>query len=152
MGYRGSARASSGSWSPATLAQRASKARGPGKGKEKEKRSREDDIPPEPTTDMTKQLNCLHELQHHYECAAHSKGMRTYCLIRMSDKNQEGGHKAMSHEYMTLWAKKMVSNFLSQLTSVTRNSLFSSQWGRRQNILHQIPNNSTTHQPKNAEP
>ena len=90
-------------------AQRASKARGPGKGKEKEKRSREDDIPPEPTADMTKQLNCLHELQNHYECAKHVKtGIRTYCLIRMSDKNQEGGHKELSHKYLTRAAHRTV--------------------------------------------
>lgn len=95
-------------------AQRASKARGPGKGKEK--RGREDDIPPEPTIDMTKQLDCLRELQHHCECATHSKaGMRTYCLIKMSDKDQEGGHKELSHEYMTLWAKKIMSNVTSQV-------------------------------------
>ncbi|KAI9431270.1 hypothetical protein H4582DRAFT_2085253 [Lactarius indigo] len=82
------------------------RARGYRKGKEK--RSREDDVPPELTPEMRSQLDCLLELQQHLLCQAHSKpGKKTFCLIRPRGENAKDGHKELTHEEMTLWAKEM---------------------------------------------
>ncbi|KAH9020622.1 hypothetical protein EDB84DRAFT_1622155 [Lactarius hengduanensis] len=83
----------------------------PKKGKEKvkEKRGREDDIPPAPSPDMTRQLDCLLDLQQHLKCVEHSSpGKIMYCVVKHSTENTSGGHDEMTHEDMTLWAKRML--------------------------------------------
>ncbi|KAI9428500.1 hypothetical protein H4582DRAFT_2091912 [Lactarius indigo] len=78
-----------------------SKAHGTKKGKEK--RRREDDIPPEPTPDM---LDHILELRQHLLCATHSKpGKKAYCAIEQSGENGKGGHKELTDEEISLWAK-----------------------------------------------
>ncbi|KAI9440579.1 hypothetical protein H4582DRAFT_2055924 [Lactarius indigo] len=79
-----------------------------GKGKGKEKRRREDDIPPALSPDMARQLDCLIKLQQHLACDKHSRpGKKTYCRVTSSGEDTSGGHKELTHEEMTLWAKHM---------------------------------------------
>lgn len=93
----------------------AQKARGRGKGKAKEKRHCDDDIPPEPTPELKRQYDCLVELQAHLLCHAHTKpGTRTYCWAEPGGDKSGGGHRELSHEEMTRWAKHMVSERLSR--------------------------------------
>ncbi|KAI9429954.1 hypothetical protein H4582DRAFT_2218058 [Lactarius indigo] len=76
------------------------------KGKGREKRCRDDDIPPAPSPDAARQLDCLIKLQQHLSCNKHSgPGKKTYCLLKKSGENTEGGHEELTHEEMTLWAK-----------------------------------------------
>ncbi|KAI9439084.1 hypothetical protein H4582DRAFT_2075742 [Lactarius indigo] len=78
-----------------------SKVHGTKKGKEKHRR--EDDIPPEPTTDM---LDHILELQQHLLCVTHSKpGKKAYCAIEQSGEDRKGGHKELTSEEISLWAK-----------------------------------------------
>ncbi|KAH9007442.1 hypothetical protein EDB84DRAFT_1447515 [Lactarius hengduanensis] len=79
-----------------------------GKGKVKEKRRREDDVPPAPSPNMARQLDCLLELQQHLMCIEHSSpGKRTFCVLKESTENTSGGHEEISNQDMTLWAKRM---------------------------------------------
>lgn len=89
--------------------QKARKAR----GKQREKRGRDEDIPQEPEPEIKHQYECLLELQKHLFCHAHSRGgLKTYCWVQPATENQSGGHREMTHEEMTLWAKHMVSERL----------------------------------------
>ena len=83
-------------------------------GKRQEKRHRDNDIPPEPAPKVKNQYNCLVELQQYLLCQAHSmKGMSTYCWVEPATDRTRGGHRKMTHEEMTLWAKHMVSKMRS---------------------------------------
>ncbi|KAI0293473.1 hypothetical protein BC826DRAFT_969203 [Russula brevipes] len=76
--------------------------------KGKGKRTRDDDIPPQPSSEAQHHLDCLLELQRHLSCDMHSKGgMRTFCWVKPTTANSAGGHIEMNHENMTLWAKHM---------------------------------------------
>lgn len=84
------------------------------RGKRQEKRHRDDDIPPEPAPEVKNQYNCLVELQQYLLCQVHSmKGMSTYCWVEPATDRTRGGHREMTHEEMTLWAKHMVSKMRS---------------------------------------
>ncbi|KAH9067970.1 hypothetical protein EDB83DRAFT_2519059 [Lactarius deliciosus] len=78
------------------------------KGKGRGKRSREDDVPPVPSPDMARQLDCLIRLQQHLSCSKHSgPGKKTYCLLKKSGESAKEGHQELTHEEMSLWAKHM---------------------------------------------
>src|ERR1700761_3529641 len=78
------------------------------KGKQKHMRS--DDIPPEPSSEMRHQHECLLELRQHLKCSGHSlPGRPVYCWPKPGGRGSPGGHKELSHEEMTLWAKYIVS-------------------------------------------
>jgi hypothetical protein len=52
----------------------------------------------------------MHELQAKWLCAVHSKpGMTTYCWIELAGGSEKGGHREISNDQMTLWAKLIVS-------------------------------------------
>jgi hypothetical protein len=79
------------------------------KGK-KGKRPRSADVPPEPCPEARDQQKQYLKLQQKLRCTAHStEGKTTYCLIVPGGEGVEGGHREMSHENMTLWAKLIVS-------------------------------------------
>ena len=76
----------------------------------KEKRTRSDDIPPEPKPEVKHQHDCLLELRQHLKCSSHSiPGRPVYCWPKPGEKGSPGGHREVSHEEMTLWAKHIVS-------------------------------------------
>jgi hypothetical protein len=81
------------------------------RGKGKEKRTRDDDIPPKPSPEVRHQHECLVELQRHLACEGCSRGgSRTYCWIEPANQgSSSGGHREMSHQEMTIWAKHIVS-------------------------------------------
>lgn len=98
-----------------TQGNRPKKAREARKGKGREKRSRNDDIPPEPTLEEKGHYDKLMDLRKHLRCAEHSKpGSPVYCWTEQADLGGKtnGGHREISHEEMTLWAKHIVSKKL----------------------------------------
>lgn len=78
--------------------------------KGKAKRTRSDDVPPEPSQEMKHQQECLLDLRRHLRCTGHSMpGRPVYCWPKPGGKGSPGGHRELSHEDMTLWAKYIVS-------------------------------------------
>src|ERR1700735_469002 len=80
------------------------------RAKGKEKRTRSDDIPPEPSPEMKHQHECLLDLRQHLRCGGHSlPGRPAYCWVEPGGQGLPGGHRELTHEEMTLWAKYIVS-------------------------------------------
>ena len=78
--------------------------------KGKAKRTRSDDVPPESSPEMKHQQECLLDLRRHLRCSAHSiPGRPVYCWPELAGKDSLGGHRELTHEEMTLWAKHIVS-------------------------------------------
>jgi hypothetical protein len=78
----------------------------PGKPKSKGKRSRKEDIPPIPESEGENdaQYTAYKQLSEETRCEAH----HGHCHV-----TRQGGsdnHHRLSHQEMTLWAKKMVSS------------------------------------------
>ncbi|KAF8273751.1 hypothetical protein EI94DRAFT_1696663 [Lactarius quietus] len=72
----------------------------------KEKRTQDGDVPPELSSEKKHQQECLIELRHHLLCARHSRpGCQTYCWPKPATQGKMGGHRELSHEEMSLWAK-----------------------------------------------
>ena len=81
--------------------------------KGKAKRTRSDDVPPEPSPEIKYQQDCLLDLRRHLRCSGHSTpGRPVYCWPEPAGKESEGGHRELTHEEMTLWAKQIVSQAL----------------------------------------
>ena len=67
------------------------------------KRTREDDIPPTPSGEMVMQLKSYRQLESAIRCELH----RGHCFVDRTSGHDN--HRRLSHEEMTLWAKKIVS-------------------------------------------
>jgi hypothetical protein len=79
------------------------------KGKGKEKRCRDDDFPPKPSPEVLHQVQCMGELKKHLFCQVHSDGdIKKYCWVKEGSQTSEGGHRALTHPQMSLWAKHIV--------------------------------------------
>lgn len=83
------------------------------KGK-KEKRPRSNDIPTNPCPEARDQNKQYLLLQERLRCTAHStEGRTVYCDI------DSGGHREVTHEQMTLWAKLIVSQSYNAIRTKT---------------------------------
>ena len=78
--------------------------------KGKAKRTRSDDVPPESSPEIKYQQECLLDLRQHLRCSRHSMpGRPVYCWPEPGGKELPGGHREVTHEEITLWAKHIVS-------------------------------------------
>jgi hypothetical protein len=75
-----------------------------------QRHSGNDEPPIEPSAETLHQYDCLRQLQQYLLCQQHSSGgAPQYCWIEQPSENTTGGHREVTYEEMTLWAKHMVS-------------------------------------------
>ena len=99
---------------------------------------------------MKHQHECLLELRQHLRCSRHSlPGRPVYCWPEPGGQASPGGHRELTHEDMTLWAKHIVSKMSQRKNKANAyHWLMRSRLAKQQNICPRRFRNTTTPPPK----